>query len=90
MLLDGSFVSSTPFPRDYDGVWRIEAVNLGLLDPVLLDFSARRAAMKAKYAGELFPDTREASPGITFVEFFQMDRSGEPKGIVQIDPQELG
>lgn len=89
VLLDGSFVSSTPFPRDYDGVWEIEAVDANRLDPVLMDFSAGRAAMKAKYAGELFPSDRVARPGIPFVEFFQEDRSGERKGIVRIDLQEL-
>jgi hypothetical protein len=58
-----------------------------LLDPVLLDFSDRRAAQKAKFGGELFPAQLAAEPGgATFLEFFQHDRvTGEPKGIVAID-----
>ena len=55
-----------------------------------MEFSARCAATKAKYADELFPAARVASPGISFVEFFQMDCSGECKSIVRIDLQELG
>ena len=55
-----------------------------------MESSARSAATKAQYADELFPATRVASPGISFVEFFQMDCCGECKGIVRIDIQELG
>lgn len=87
VLLDGSFVSSTPFPEDYDAAWEADAVDSDRLDPVLMDSSRRRAVMKAKYGGELFPSNREARPGVPFAEFFQVDRSGAPKGIVQIDLQ---
>ena len=52
LLLDGSFVSAKPLPGDYDGAWETVGVNADRIDPVLLDFSNRRAAMKAKYFGE--------------------------------------
>lgn len=55
------------------------------LDPILLDFSNGRAAMKSKYLGELFPATSSAEPGVLFRDFFQSDRNGVPKGIVRID-----
>lgn len=87
VLLDGSFVSSTPLPSDYDGVWEVDAVDSNRLDPILMDFTRQRLAMKAKYAGELFPSNLEARPGVPFAEFFQTDRGGAPKGIVQIDLQ---
>lgn len=87
VLLDGSFVSSASYPEDYDAAWESDAVDSDRLDPVLMDFSLGRARMKAKYAGELFPSDREARPGVPFAEFFQVDRSGAPKGIVQIDLQ---
>ena len=90
VLLDGSFVNSSPFPRGYDGVVATEDVDSARKDPVLMESSARSAATKAKYADELFPATRVASPGISFMEFFQMGRGGERKGIVRIDIQELG
>lgn len=56
-----------------------------LLDPVLLDFTNARAAMKSKYLGELFPATATAAPGVLFRDFFMKDRSGVPKGVVNID-----
>jgi hypothetical protein len=53
---------------------------------VLLDFSNKRAAQKAKYSGELFPATAPVGPGARFLDFFQQDKAtGEPKGIVAID-----
>ena len=81
----GSFVSAKPLPNDYDGTWETVGVDPGQLDPVLLDFSNRRAAMKSKYLGELFPETFSAQPSVLFRDFFQSDRDGVPKGVVQID-----
>ena len=61
------------------------------LDPVLLDWSNRRAAQKAKFGGELFIAESVADPwGTTYLEFFQHDRAtGEPKGILAIDLRSL-
>ena len=60
-----------------------------MLDPVLLTFSNKRAAQKAKYLGELFPAAVPAvSGGPLFVDFFQIDKaSGDPKGIILVDPR---
>ena len=85
VVLDGSFVSLKELPEDYDGVWTTHGVDLCRLDPVLLDYSNGRAAMKSKYLGELFPATAKAAPGATFIDFFLKDRNGVPKGVVQID-----
>jgi hypothetical protein len=85
VLLDGSFVSIKTLPEDYDGAWDTHGVNPYRLDPVLLDFANGRAAMKSKYLGELFPATAAASPGILYRDFFMKDRSGVPKGVVNID-----
>ena len=41
--------------------------------------------MKSKYLGELFPATSSTQSGVLFRDFFQSDRNGVPKGIVQID-----
>lgn len=48
---------------DYDAAWEMLGVDPYRLDPVLLDFSNSRAAMKAKYGGEFFPASFEAAPG---------------------------
>jgi len=52
VYLDGSFTTGKPHPEDYDGCWDHEGMNFALLDPVLLDFSHKRAAQKRKYLGE--------------------------------------
>jgi hypothetical protein len=89
VLLDGSFVTAKAEPNDYDGAWEPDGVDLDLLDPVLLDFSNSRAAMKRKYGGEMFPTSSMAAPGKVFREFFQQDRQGRVKGIIQIDPRDI-
>jgi len=85
VILDGSFVTQKSLPSDYDGAWETVGVNPALLDPVLLDFSRGRAAMKLKYGGELFPASAQAAAGICYRDFFQRDRNGVPKGVIQID-----
>lgn len=85
LLLDGSFVTEKELPQDYDGAWDPVSVDPDRLDPVLLDFSNGRAAMKSKYMGELFPATSVAAPGVLFRDFFLKDRNGVPKGVVLID-----
>jgi hypothetical protein len=75
VLLDGSFVSEKELPEDYDGAWDTLGVQPTLLDPVLLDFSNGRAAMKSKYLGELFPATAAAAPGVLYRDFFMKDRN---------------
>ena len=59
------------------------------LDPVLLDFSDRRAAMKTKYLGDLFPASALAAPGLLYRDFFKTDRNGVEKGIVLINLERL-
>jgi hypothetical protein len=85
--LDGSFVTAKPDPEDYDCAWDVVGVDPHLLDPVLLDFRNQRAAQKAKFQGEFFPASSIADPrtGQTFLQFFQQDRNGQPKGIVALD-----
>ena len=85
VLLDGSFVSAKPLPDDYDAAWDPSGVDPNKLDPILLDMKNKRAAMKAKYGGEFFPASAQAAPGIRFREFFQADRNGVAKGLVEID-----
>ncbi|TMC43261.1 MAG: hypothetical protein E6J23_10395 [Chloroflexi bacterium] len=87
LYVDGSFVTDEPFPGDYDGCWELAGTDLAMLDPVLQDFSNRRAAQKAKYGGELFPASNLAdTAGHTFLDFFQIDKhTGAPKGIIALE-----
>ncbi len=85
VVLDGSFVSTKPLPNDYDVAWDPTGVDPDDLDPVLLDMTNSRAAMKTKYAGELFPASAQAAPGTCFRDFFQTDRDGIAKGVIEVD-----
>jgi hypothetical protein len=87
VFIDGSFVTTKAEPNDVDGCWEWnDDVNLDLMDPVFLDFSDQRQAMKDTYGVDFFLATwMEAGPGLTFLEFFQRNRSDEPKGIVRLD-----
>lgn len=82
ILLDGSFISTKELPSDYDAAWEINGVDPDLLDPVLLEFSNKRAAMKAKYGGEFFPSSAYAAVSVLYRDFFQKDRNGVPKGVL--------
>lgn len=87
VYIDGSFVTSKEVPNDFDACWEEAGVAPELLDPVLLQFDAGRAAQKARYLGELFPASLGATvEGMSFLEFFQTDReTGGSKGIVAVD-----
>jgi hypothetical protein len=85
--IDGSLITDKVVPNDFDGCWDADGVIPERLDPILLDFSAGRAAQKAKFLGEFFTaETRVLGAGRTFLEFFQQDKeTGDPKGIIGID-----
>lgn len=80
--LNGSFVTSKEEPGDFDACWDTDGVDLDVLDAVLLDLSAGRAAQKSRYGGELFPNVIEAQSGLVFAEFFRNERDAGRKGIV--------
>lgn len=82
--LNGSFVTAKDDPVDFDACWNTEGVDLDELDPVLLDLSDHRAAQKARFGGELFPNVIETQSGLSFAEFFQNERDTSRKGIVVI------
>jgi hypothetical protein len=86
VYVDGSFVTEKENPNDFDGCWDIKGVDPKLLDPILLNFDNKREKQKAKYQGELFPASSIADgAGKTYLDFFQIDRNGNPKGIVAIN-----
>lgn len=90
VYVDGSFVTSKEQPGDFDGCWNVDSVDPDKLDPVLLEFASRRAAQKAKYCGELFLANAAADPaGTRFIDFFQLNKDGHPKGIIALDSKDL-
>ncbi len=86
IYLDGSFAESKPRPNDIDGCWVPHPhLDSTRIDPVLLDFRNQRAAMKKKYGVDFFlANDLERPKGKTFLEFFQKDRDGKPKGILKV------
>jgi hypothetical protein len=82
--LNGSFVTAKDEPGDFDACWDTDGVDLDALDAVLLDLSNHRAAQKARFGGELFPNVVETQSGLSFAEFFQNERDTSRKGIVVI------
>ena len=91
VYVDGSFVTAKETPGDFDACWEIAGVNVELLDSLLLDFANARATQKERFRGELFPAEAVAAPdGTRFLAYFQRDElTGEPKGIVALDLEDL-
>jgi hypothetical protein len=83
--LNGSFVTAKDEPGDFDACWDTGGVDLDALDPILLDLSNHRAAQKARFGGELFPNVIETQSGLSFTDF-QNERDTSRKGIVVIHP----
>jgi hypothetical protein len=90
-IVDGSFVTAKPDPSDFDVAFDPVGVNASLLDPVLRRHDDGRRAMKAKYFGDIVPWGWIAcsATGELYQEFFQTDRSGNPKGVVLLNLSEL-
>ncbi len=93
IYIDGSFVTRKAEPNDFDGCWDGEGIDPDKLDPVLLDFTNNRRAMKEKYGGELFVAQTPADlEGRTFLDFFQFEfrrQNRVRKGIIGIKLGEL-
>lgn len=85
VYIDGSFITATEEPGDFDACWEVAGVQGRLLDPILLLFADGRAAQKAAYGGEFFIAESAADPhGTRYLAFFQQTRDGTPKGIVAV------
>lgn len=89
VILDGSFVTAKEEPGDWDAAFDPVGVIPSLIDPILLKHDDGRRAMRAKYLGDMFPWTALASTatGSIYRQFFQKDRDGNPKGIIEIKLQ---
>lgn len=91
LWLDGSFVTDKEEPNDWDAVWDPSNADLAKVDPVLIDqadLATGRYRQKAKYRGELLAGI-ETATGMPFQLFFQLDKNGDPKGIVRLDLRTL-
>jgi hypothetical protein len=86
VLVDGSFVTAKELPRDWDAAFDPVGVDPSRLDPILIKHDDGRKAMKAKYLGDMFPWSALACgvSGSVYHQFFQKDRAGRPKGVVEL------
>ena len=84
VYIDGSFITNKEKPNDWDGCWEMEGVDFELIDSVIIDADFFPDRMKEKYQGDLFPQNLKL-PGGNYLRFFQSDRTGFKKGIVEID-----
>lgn len=92
VLIDGSFVTKTEKPNDFDacfieaGMKEEDFKNLIVEFPEFIDPTPKRRLQKARFKGEIFPATAIAkySPIEIYVAFFQHDRNDIPKGIIKI------
>jgi hypothetical protein len=88
--IDGSFVTSKVYPKDFDACWDAKGVKAALLDEALLFFDKNRELQKQKYDGDIFPAQVYAdSDGQSYLSFFQIDRQERPKGIIALSLEEL-
>lgn len=89
IYVDGSFVTLKRVPGDFDACWDstgVDLVVLRRLEPALFALRAPRAAQKQRFRGEFFPAATPADLfGTSFLDFFQIDRQGRAKGIVELE-----
>lgn len=83
LWINGSFITDKDEPNDIDGCWEYTtSVSIEKLDPIFL---GSRDAMKEKYGLDFFiANIVEAGSGLPFPKFFQLNRDGDPKGIIVI------
>jgi len=88
IFIDGSFVTAKEIPGDFDACWDRNNVDISKLISqysTIVDFDDDRKNQKALYFGEFFPADIITNGGVPFLTFFQKDKNGDPKGIVQIN-----
>lgn len=85
LYLDGSYATAKGAPGDYDACWDPTGMDRAKLDPVFLDFTNKRQAMKDKFGGEFFPANMPNTATQTILDFFRVERfTGAEKGILLI------
>jgi hypothetical protein len=86
LYVDGSFVTAKEIPGDFDACWELTAdMDPARFDPVFWQLRHPRKEQKERFGGELFPaQLPNGASGETFLDFFQVDRDGNPKGVVAL------
>ncbi len=92
VFVDGSFTTDKDEPNDIDGCWSSIGVDELKLDTRFWDFESiddferKRHEIKNEFGIDFFiAEIIEGGSGKPFPEFFQTNRDGDPKGIIQIN-----
>jgi hypothetical protein len=92
LFIDGSFISDKDEPNDIDGCWSSIGVNAAKLDPRFwdfadeIDFQNKRVSLKQEFGIDFFiAEIIEGESGKPFPEFFQTNRDGVAKGIIEVN-----
>lgn len=92
VFVDGSFTTDKEEPNDIDGCWSSVGVDETKLDhrfwdfDSIEDFERNRMEIKKEFGIDFFiAEVIEDGSGKPFPDFFQTNRDGEPKGIIQIN-----
>jgi hypothetical protein len=87
IFIDGSFTTDKETPSDYDACWDVNGVNPNILNQALLDFSPSRKYIQYQlFHGDIFPaNYDESTKNISFLDYFQTDKSGNSKGIIALN-----
>ena len=84
VLLAGSFITATPEPNDFDCLLILDRQIIHQeLRPFEYRVLSRKAARKA-FGGDVVAVTEGSELEQSYLEFFQTDRHGRRKGIVEV------
>lgn len=88
VYVDGSFVTDKEIPGDYDLCWKMEGVLIENLDPVLMNYTLKgKKKIEEKYRGDIRgAEFSVRETGASYLNFFQHDRDGKAKGVVELFP----
>lgn len=91
IFIDGSFVSDKDEPNDIDGCWSNVGADANTLDPRFWDyadendFQQKRQSLKQEFGIDFYmAEQTEGGSGKPFPDFFQTNRDGQPKGILEV------
>lgn len=90
VYVDGSFVTDKEIAGDYDLCWKMEGVLIEDLDPVLMNYTIQgKKLIEQKYRGDIRgAEFAVRETGATYLIFFQHDRDGNPKGVIELTPSD--
>ncbi len=92
VFIDGSFISNKLEPSDVDGCWSTIGVDPLKLDPRFWDYAdledlkLKKQSLRQEFGIDFFiAELVEAGSGKHFPDFFQTNRNGEAKGIIEVN-----